>query len=310
MKILKHSFLLFLISLYLGSCTGFFDSEIELPTPDHDPVLAVSSFITSSDTSQVVARVTRTYGLFEDRPNNDLLYGATVKLFENGELLFEFDTLNLGTVNYGANFIGAFGGFGNTYTLEVSHPEWGTATAEQTMPEPVPLQEFEFRELPPNIFSGTTGELSLTFQDPPGEENYYELVVEEVCTYTFIDYYGQEVTEEYRGPVFFETEFTNDPNISRGYNFEGLLVSDRNFDGQTFTLKPRFLYCLPEDGTVDPSEQFIIHWRTVTKDYFNYSISLNDNLNAQNNPFAEPVSLYNNVENGVGAFCLRAELIY
>ena len=51
MKLLYNISIYSFLILSVAACgPNFFDAEIELPTPEHDPVLAVSSFITSSET--------------------------------------------------------------------------------------------------------------------------------------------------------------------------------------------------------------------------------------------------------------------
>ncbi|MCB0703956.1 MAG: DUF4249 domain-containing protein [Saprospiraceae bacterium] len=300
-------FIFFALFAFAGCNGDFFDSEIELPTPEHDPVLAISGFITSTDQDFIAVKVTRTYGLFEERPYDDRIFDATVELFEDDNLLYTFDTIDFQEANYYQLLQEPFGGFGKNYELRVSHPDLGTATAKQTMLQPVPLSEITFNPIASNDFSGTDGEFKIVLNDPPNEENFYELVAQKVCTYTYIDYYGNEITEEYPETIYFDMDMTSNPNITQGYNYEAILLSDKNFDGQTFTFRPKFYTC---GGHLDQETTFTVYWRTVTKDYFNYSKSLFDTEMAQNNPFAEPVSLYTNVDGGVGGFCMRSELVY
>jgi len=304
------------ICIFASCGEKFFDTTLELPTPEHTPVMAVSAFINSTSTDSLKFKVTRTFGLFEERPNNseDNLSGAEVKLFEDGNLLYTFNESSnqSGGAYVSPPLLEAFGGEGKTYKLEVSHPDYETTTATQVMPNAVPLTNIEFRQLEGGgTFDGATGEFKLTFDDPAGEENYYELTATQNIVYTYEDFEGNIIEEEYEQEIYLGSDGPPDPNVTEGFNYAAMLLSDKNFDGQTFILSAEFYEYIEigENGEVTPST-YTIYWKSVTKDYFNYSKSLLDNSNAQDNPFAEPVSLYTNMEGGVGAFCLRSELIY
>lgn len=313
MKFLKYISSILSAVLLLAACSGdFFDATIDLPTPEHTPIIAVSAFATSTDSLGIFAKVTRTFGLFEERPNDDALEDATVQLFENGELLYDFSLAEQEQFSHFALFDGEFGGIGNTYELKITDPTYGSASAVQKMPEPIALEELEFRAVEnTNDFEGN-GEFRLTFQDPPGEANYYELKVSQVCTYVFFDQDGNEVRDSFENVVFFNEELEGpdaNGNYTEGYDYEALLISDQNFDGQRITLSPS-IYEFCSSSIEGQSSRYTVYWRTITEDYFNYSKSLLQGELAENNPFSEPVAVFSNVEGGIGAFCLRSELRY
>ncbi len=316
MQLIKNIIYSLSVICVFASCEKFFDTTLELPTPEHTPIMAISAFINSTSTDSLRFKVTRTFGLFEERPSSsqDNLSGATVKLFEDGNLLYTFnENINQFEPGYiSPPLLEAFGGEGKTYKLEVTHPDFGTATASQVMPTPIPLTNVEVRILENNnLFEGGNGEFKLTFNDPVEEENYYELTAVQTIIYRYEDIDGNIIEEEYDQEIYLGSDGPPDPNVTQGYNYAAMLLSDKNFNGQTFTLSAEFYdYSdFGQGGETDPAT-YTLYWRTVTKDYFNYSKSLLDNENAQDNPFAEPVSLYTNVDGGVGAFCLRSELVY
>ena len=113
MKTKLNTSLLFSLAAIIASCSGnFFDAEIELPIPEHDPVLAISCFINNSDEEQIAASVSRTYGLFEDSPADNRIFDATIDLYEDGSLLYSFDPVDLGEANYAQDLTAEFGGEG------------------------------------------------------------------------------------------------------------------------------------------------------------------------------------------------------
>lgn len=315
---MKYTFLLLITLTALTGCKeDFFNPTLELPTPDHDPILAVTSFISSRDSLFVGAQVTRTYGLFEERPNLDTFSRATVELYENGDLLYNYEELEQGfQINYAQEISDLFGGVGNTYELRVSHPDYPSVSATQKMPESVPLTDIKVER---NIVTNPTfgglelnGDLEFTLNDPPGEENFYELILVHTLFFTFTDADGNEFEESYGSSVYFDEdeEFADsNPNTERGSSYTGLLLRDTNFDGQEFRFSAKFTEFISAGGEYDRSE-FRLLWRCVSPDYFRFSKSLNDNQIAEGNPFAEPVSLFSNIEGGVGAFCLFSEAVY
>lgn len=314
MKFLKYTSSILAAVLLFAACSeDFFDATIDLPTPEHTPIIAVSAFATNTDSLGIFAKVTRTFGLFEERPNDDALEDATVQLFENGELLYDFSLAEQEQFSHFALFDGEFGGIGNTYELKITDPTYGTATAIQKMPEPIPLEEIEYRMLDNSgDFVEGNGEFELTFQDPAGAANFYELTISQVCYFTFFDANGNEVRDSFVNNVFFDEDLegpNSNSNYTEGYDFESLLISDVNFDGQRVTLSPN-IYEFCSNSVEGQFSRYIVHWRTVTEEYFNYSKSLLQADLAENNPFSEPVSVFSNVEGGIGAFCLRSELRY
>lgn len=317
MKLLKYTVLLIFSLSIWTSCENFFNATVELPTPDHTPILAISSFATNTDSVVFVVDVNRTYGLFEERPNNsqDGLNDATVEILENGNSRFEFQTEESSPGLYFAEIPEGFGGIGNTYELKVTHPTFGTASASQVMPEPIPLANIEVRRFNQNQgnFNDASGELKLTFNDPPNERNYYELIAQKQCIFSYEDGQGNIVRDTFPSEVYFETSEDTpgaDLNTTQGYDWGAIMLDDTNFNGQEFTFSPRFYDSCFVEGE-DPTNQiYKVFWRTVSEEYFNYSKSLYLNSISQDNPFAEPVSVFTNVEGGIGAFCLKSELRY
>lgn len=312
MKSIIYPFGWLLAGVLLYSCSNFFDAEIELPTPDHDPLLVVNSYLLNTEDSILGARITRTYGLFEEQLLEEEIDDATVKLYKNGVLYQELNhTESFYTQNYTKGINTPVGEPGDELELEVSHPIYGTTRATQVFPEPVPLTDTDVRILSNTEFDGATAELRFTFTDPAGEENYYEILAVQECIYEYVDpYAGVTYRDTFQNTVFFDAEFDNDPNTYQGIAYESMLISDRNFDGQTITFRPNFYLCYSEAPLEEEALSFRIYWRTVTKDYFSYLTSVYQSQNASGNPFSEPVSVYTNMENGVGAFCVASELEY
>ena len=307
-----------LFAIFLASCN--LETQIDLPTPDHTPLLAVSCFVDAGDTL-MLAKVNRTFGLFEETSSEDeeLVSGATVELYENGNLLYTLASLPLTgsfNYNYGNPTVNAFTEYGKTYELRVSHPDFEDVKATQTLPQPVPLTDTEYRETDSTL-SGTEGQLKLTFNDPAGEKNYYELYAARSILFSCLDEDGEEIYGfEDNSGIYFETEGPDNPNAEYNFNYNSILIKDDAFDGQTYTFNADFYedeFFIEDPScaeTIFEQSKIQVYWRTVTEEYYRYTTSLRQNQEAVDNPFAEPVSVFSNFENGVGAFCMRSELVY
>ena len=323
---MKNIILFCSILCLAAGCKNFFDTTLELPTPEHTPVLAVTGFINSTATDSISVRVGRTYDLFEERPSgsSDILSGAVVKLYEEGNLFRTFTETASTNMKYRAYIDNVFGGVGKEYRLEVAHPDYATVSATQVMPVPVPLTSVSVREIEDqSSFEFATGEFTIKWDDPADQENFYEVVAFRDCYSPLFDDdfnlifddEGNIVTDTFESEVFLNPNNV-DPSIARGIG-DGILISDRTFNGESYGLvldfsdcQTSFFFDEEEEEEQDFDPNYRIAWRTVTKAYFNYSQSLAANQEGQFNPLAEPVSVFTNFDNGVGAFCLRTEVIY
>ena len=86
---------------------------------------------------------------------------------------------------------------------------------------------------------------------------------------------------------------------------ESVLLSDQFFDGETYKFKGRFAAYYGGGVTDSIPYNFVI--RSVTPEYYYWSKSYYLKSQTDDNPFAEPVSVYNNLENGLGIFGLFSE---
>ncbi|MEO1712490.1 MAG: DUF4249 family protein, partial [Bacteroidota bacterium] len=194
--------------IFFAGCNNFFDTEIDLPGTEHDPILAVNCYLSNTEDSLLTARISRTYGLFEQRPNEDFVNDATVDIYKNGDLYRTFvNNPSFFSTNYEAETGGPIGDPGDEFEIVVSHPELGTARASQIIPEPVPLKEASARILGFEEFQGSTGEIRLTINDPADEENFYELAATQLCVFEFQDYYGDIIRDTFEQTIFFDGEF-------------------------------------------------------------------------------------------------------
>ncbi len=240
----------------------------------------------SKDTTIINQR----YGSF------DSVMGARVRLIKNGQTVKSF-TQNL----YNKGFFNADNialTEGETYSFEVSAPNFTTATASQTVPRSVKLTKAVFSK---NTYqskdNGTQNEIVLDFNDPAGEENFY----------------GIDVFSTYQQPKFSQGYFAGVETIQ--YLSYRASLTDVGFDGKAYTYRvPLYYSDYYQDTSAitanNPHSRFLsyfVKFRTISKDVEKYQSSVRANTSAVGDPFREPTTTFTNFDNGLGLFTISGK---
>lgn len=290
MKNIKIGLIACLMIMLLASCEDLFDGTVlEVELPPHDSKLAPYAFFRDTD-SVLTVMVGKSVGVL-DSINPDIVYGATVELYKNGVLAYNF-TFADSVRGYQVALTEPFDPVvGDEYELRVSAEGFETTSGVQKVPEKVEIIDATWNvDGGVDEFGDPVDIFELTFQDPGGVRNFYE--VNGYSDIKYNDPFDSTITYEYRSTFYFES---NDPNFSNG------TISDANFNGQEYTLR---LQSYASFFTGDPNYVYTgrISLSSATPEYANYINSLNNYWNADGNPFAEPVLLYSNMSQGLGAF--------
>lgn len=270
---------------------------VELDVPDIDPQLTINALVNTDSAWSVLVTGHRYVLDSEEIPYID---GATVKLFSGSEELGSTSTHTNGFYN-----LPITPEEGREYRVEVSHPDYPTASATTKVEEPVYYDELAF-DLP-NDLRNFEGRLqgSITLSDPANVRNYYHLVL-----FSTIDFpvglgsNGDTLFERYEYAVYFQlgegsTDGIIEVNADAFGWFEGQVFSDELFDGRTITFNFDFnndAYLLPEGSKWQVKADF----RSLSEDYYKYLGSYGIQRNTQGNPFAQPAQVFTNVEGGLG----------
>jgi hypothetical protein len=307
-------------SLFLAGCTDFFSQTIETEAPQYNKSLVFHTLLSDND-SIVRVVLSRNYGIFDNVQGDKSWFvrGAKVEWWVNGAKAGDLTPLR-STSGEDSTFVYEFRlpqklQKGQTCEIRISHPDFEPVRAVQTMPsllQPTgaPRLLRDVQTIP--LTGEKLNEVSVTLQDVPGEKNYYEFAIFNTRKYLsgiFDPATGQVTfdTIEYTRSYSFE-ENNNDPSLRTGVGNSALL-SDQFFDGQPYTFKGRFVdYNF--GNVIDSSGNYTFMVRQCTEEYYRWSRSYFQQFNTQGNPFAEPVSVFNNLENGLGVFGLFSERRY
>ena len=289
-NIFKYIFFLTVLFTF-SSCSDFFETTIEVDPPEHNEQLVVHGF-GSARTDILQVRVSKTTGILDDVNDYDLqVNNASITLIHNGisyPLMYQDITVNS---NWTYNYILENGSIdfiiGEQYRLEVEADGFEKVTGICTVPEKVLPDNFEFNLNGPSTFDDDFAEVSMQLSDPSGRSDYYEFYLalqDQDLPLLFLDLY----TESF-DPVVEEAGFS-------------LLLNDESFDGelkQLDLLVNRFSL-----NGQNPEDRLFVYWRTISEDHYRYSKSFEQHQEADGNPFASPVQVFSNMENGIGIFSI------
>ena len=184
------------------------------------------------------------------------------------------------------------------YEIKVTTENYGVVQAQSLAPEKVSIDLVEIGELAPDQYERS---LKLSFTDRPNEKNYYQLLL---LIETSFEHWetGELITQRY--PAYFTSD---DPSFANnyGYGSEGLIFNDLLFDGKQTTLPAKVSI-----GQLNENNKLIIVLRTVSEDFYNYVLTASLQSYNYGNPFAQPVQVFNNIENGFGVFAGYSQDVY
>jgi len=261
---------------------------IEVDLPEHEPKLTINS--TLSPDAEWFVHLSSSIGILETGDPEDVQNGEVV-IYQNGAVLDTF-------AHAGDGFYVPLQSIpdpqeGNSYEIRATAPGFEAVSSVATIPPQVTIDRaYTLPVLDANGNPGFTTELTVEFQDPPGE-NFYFVSLVNVDTFGIppnqsVAYYN----------VFMES---SDPALAAqplysNFEFNGLLFPDVSFEGQDKTLK----FTAFEE--VNSSRTYILILGSMSEDYYLYGRTYSQTWENDGNPFAEPVMIHSNVANGYGIF--------
>ena len=190
-------------------------------------------------------------------------------------------------------------------TLEVTHPNYSNITSSDSLPSPITINSIDTSTLVDPI-NGDRLQITLDFDDPEKSQNYYLIETFSVNEFLIIenlDTTEYEVDTSQQWMLLTDEVFQNGGSPWRNQG----LFNDLLFNGQNKSLELE----IPYENESGSEGGFQWSWKTIglriylhniSRSYYYYRISLELYQNASGNPFAQPVQVYSNIENGFGVF--------
>lgn len=278
-----------IILYWFTLATGIFmgcETIVDAKLPEHQPVLVANSFFQPDSTWR--AHISSSTPILSDA-DFPAVENATVEILEGPQVISRLT--HIGNGNYRAATGTPIPG--RAYQLRVSAPDYETISASDIIPQPIAINSVAILdssvEADPNLM-----EISIDFSDPPNEKNYYHLSFlietnsgERYATYFFTN-----------DPLLAETN--SDIDISSEPDFSGIqaVFDDALIAGERYTLNINVYNFIPAPEL----KQVSMTLSAVSKSFFDYFKTSELQEQTEDNPFAEPTLVYNNIKNGLGIF--------
>jgi len=238
-----------------------------------------------------------------DNADLKLIAKATVKLYADNELIADITSPDQDGW-YRSDAVRP--ALGKEYRVEISSPDFdGSIEATAALPPTARITGteliirdssfYEWTDYEGNLYQGGSmeGSFVIRFKDSAGFRNFYELSVLYMDTSRQYDHYDQyEVLQQ---KLWLTSE-----DAAVDYGADGsnnLLLSDVVFDGQEYQLKVDF-----NDWKASRQKKYYIVLSSWEQTGYLYKQTIAAYRDAVNDPFAEPVQIYSNVEKGYGIF--------
>lgn len=289
----------FAAALLCSACD--FQQIVEIDLPPYTPRLVVGSFPSPDSTFKV--ELARSVSVLEPETlsgREQRISDARVELFD-GEGNFIDVLRGRGAGTYGTQ---RYPEPGATYTLRIEAEGFPRAEATTTLPEPVPFSA-EIEEVQRGSFGERTARLRITVPDLPGRRSYSLAVSQD----------NQNTGEDLRYPAGFRSsdlllredysrlDVAVDIEVelegNERYFYGQAVFRDALFEGEphTFVLD----VTLGNFDSLNPPE-IVVLLAALSEDYVRYRQTLAVQNETEENPFAEPVQIFSNVDNAIGAF--------
>ena len=293
---MKYTIIILILSLLFISC----EKNVNIKIPDEGRKLTLNSFI--YEDSLIKVNLTKSKYILDNTYAFVGIENADISIFEDNNLLGKLDEVSNG------NYISTFAAKQNKeYKIEVSGGNLPSVISKSIVPEKTKIESSSVKHPSKNDNYYNT-KFKITFQDNPNTEDYYFIELNKRTRYTYYDEeLGEDITVEYFNSEYIYSDDLNAYQL--GYNMsEGLLLSDEFINGKlyTFTFTTSSGY-FEEDLTDTPDDKnsltYLISLHSISKELFLYYKSYSKYSDSDEMEFfAEPVQVYNNIENGFGIF--------
>ncbi|MEN0002486.1 MAG: DUF4249 domain-containing protein [Bacteroidota bacterium] len=277
------------------------ERPVDLEIPVLNPKLVVVSNFTSAE--NLLVQVSETQSILD---SNDVTYvtDATVELFQGNNLLEELSlVMGTGRIPPFYTTLTTTPKPGIEYMIRVDAPGFEPVMAQSSIPDRIDILNLEVSDLV--ITPGSNEDelvfsynVNLIFEDPGAQANYYQLnFFQEVFPYVSIEGDTTIVGKDLR-QINFSANSNNNNFIA--YFDGGVLFDDANFNGSLISYGFRLQTSINRDTEL--LGQMFAELRSTSEEYYLFHNSLSRQQLNSNDPFSEPVIVFNNIENGKGIF--------
>ncbi len=301
----KYILLILIASIFLIGILGLSSCEkiIEIDLGESKTRLVVNSVLKSDSIISVHLSASRH---ILDNAGISFISGASVRLYEDNVFIGNMNHTKNG--RYEANYVPVQG---KEYSIKVSFSDYDDIFANTTVPDAVSIISVDtltgIGEWGNEVYYFT-----IRFADPIGE-NYYMLqmrqrYLSEIWNPDIVVYdtlyvsedtiivhttYGAYELEEFENSVWF---YSDDIIIEEQWN--SAIFSDALIEGKPYSLR----VSVDKWNFYGESNTVFFDLISLDRNAYLYYLSFARHMWNQGDPFAEPVVVYTNIENGIGVF--------
>jgi len=181
---------------------------------------------------------------------------------------------------------------GKRYEIRVSAPGHDPVSAFAYTPRATEIVSVKTRDTFINDHPATA--FDITIQDDPSVENYYRVFV---ATESYNFYPNTNAPTLFYSRMSLESDdplLADENNLSEG----GVLIKDALFNGKEAKLSVKML----QYGNGNDYGKIRVNVETLSREAYDYFITSQLQYNTSDDPLAQPVKVFNNVEGGFGIF--------
>ena len=326
-----RSFIILTTAILLCAC----ETAVEIEVPRYPTQLTANGLFTPDSLWQV--ELTENRYILDNAPFAPV-QDAKVQILRAGSVVASLDYLKddsrSGNSIYQSESERPL--LGQAYTLAIDHPSYGALAANSAVPPvatPVVgavLDTLDVRQDSDLADRDIAYAVTIRLDDPP-EENFYSLSLfiqwDGLGTIDVDDNLEIEL-QEGMTDVYLRSD---NPIVDDPFNTyrRELIFRDVSFNGQQYELKT-YMFFKPYDAIYSrifnegfvleqnaydrkrnivrqPGDTIGVHrlyalLRTTTKEYYDYLYTRDLQASVENNPFAQPVQVFDNIEGGLGIF--------
>jgi len=304
---MKNIIIILAIALSVYSCK--MKKKIDIDIPDTERHIVVNGIMTKD--SLIKVRISKSQGIFENK-KIEYLSSAKANLYKDNEFIEEMQHNDLGF--YKSTI---YPEIGVNYKINVEYNNLKPVNAKAILLEPIKIVKVDTNmQISYAYYYDKEKKKYETDENAKNYEIKYKIKIKDKIgtnDFYFLAISISEPVYDYEPPYSFlkynevsQIFNTNDPVINKNEqefmlngNY-GVTFSDEMFKNSEYTLN--LSSSIYKDVYENNDIYIIVKLMTISQDIYRYIISHNLNEQIGDDPFAQPVQVYSNVENGLGLF--------
>ena len=286
---MRKSFVFLVFPIISVACTTVVDFDI----PQNKPKVVVNALFSPDSVWRI--QISRSNSILDNRLGSifDSVGDAVVTILDQNNQLVESIT-GFSDKYFRYSYKGKTKPLpGQSYTIQVDVKDEPNIKALNKVPTLVPITSVEI-DSSRFISDREPIEMDIAFKDPGGEKNYYTVKV-----------IGDSYYIPNKDTVWVTREIyvvLVDPSLNEEFKESDRFINDNLFNGKNYNLHLK-LFSQPYWG---PQSPVTVHARvilvSISEEYYKYFTTKNLQDYTNRDPFAQPVQVFSNVENGLGIF--------